>query len=125
MPPTNTQVYLRHDVFRLWKRAHPGKPEQAPAGVRAIVSRADSGRIENDVARIDGRLLMHQFVEGWTLVPLPLAKVAFEKIEINGRPATLADGGRDQPAIYLDKLGPHVVDVRFSVPVSRLARPAG
>ena len=96
------------------------------ASGRLSAGPSTSGRIENDVARIDGRLLMHQFVEGWTLVPLPLAKVAFEKIEINGRPATRwPTGGRDQPAIYLDKSGPHVVNVRFSVPVSRLARPAG
>ena len=93
--------------------------------VRAIVSHAEySGRLENDVARFDGRLVIHHFVDGWTRVVLPLGKVALEKIEINGRPATLADDGRDQPAIYLDKPGPHVVDVRFSVPVSRLGRPA-
>ena len=121
-PLKNTQVYLPHDEFlRLWKQAHPNKQDRAPANVRAIVSRAEySGRIENDIAHIDGRLLVDQFVDGWTPVALPLGKVAFEKIEINGRPATLAEDGRDQPVIYLNKPGPHVVDVRFSVPVSRL-----
>ncbi len=52
---------------------------------------------------------------------LPLGEIALEKIEINGRPAALADDGRARPAIYLDKSGLHVVDVRFSVPVDRLS----
>ena len=147
-PLQNTQVYLPHDEFlRLWKQAHPGQPDHAAPSVRAMVSYAEySGRLENDVAHFDGRLLIHHLVEGWTRVALPLGKVALEKIEINGRPATLADDvpadrqqdaapaanaaassaprilppAGDQPAIYLDKPGPHVVDVRFSVPVSRL-----
>ena len=118
-PLESTQVYLPHEEFlRLWKQAHPDQPDPGTPSVRAMVSYAEySGRLENDVARFDGRLLVHHFVEGWTPVALPLGKVAFEKIEINGRPATLAG---DQAAIYLDKRGPHVVDVRFSVPVSRL-----
>jgi prepilin-type processing-associated H-X9-DG protein len=118
-PLESTQVYLPHEEFlRLWKRAHPDQPDPGTPSVQAMVSYAEySGRLENDVARFDGRLLVHHFVEGWTPVALPLGKVAFEKIEINGRPATLAG---DQAAIYLDKRGPHVVDVRFSVPVSRL-----
>ena len=147
-PLEKTQVYLPHDQFlRLWKQAHPDQPVHAAPGVQAIVSHAEySGRLENDVARFDGRLLIHHLVNGWTPVMLPLGNVAFEKIEINGQPAALADANRpgeqqtkqphenngaqsrpaltppigDQPAIYLEKAGPHVVDVRFSVPVSRL-----
>ena len=143
-PLQNTQVYLPHDEFlRLWKQAHPDEPDRTPPDVRAIVSHAEySGQLQNDVARFDGRLLIHHLVDGWTRIALPLGNVALEKIEINGRPATLAGDdpvGRianpsgtdwqsvlqlaaagDQPAIYLDKPGLHVVDVRFSVPVSRL-----
>jgi hypothetical protein len=127
-PLAGTQVYLPHDEFlRLWKQAHPDRPAPATPNVPAMVSYAEySGRLENDVARFDGRLVIHHFVKEWTAVALPLGKVALEKIEINGRPATLAGDGPadrsqgDQPTMYLDKLGPHVVDVRFSVPVSRL-----
>ena len=121
-PLKNTQVYLPHDEFlRLWKQAHPDKPDRATPNVRAIVSYAEySGRLQNDMARFDGRLVVHHYFDGWTPVVLPLGKVALEKIEINGQPATLADNGCDQPTIYLDKSGPHVVDVRFSVPAGRL-----
>jgi len=151
-PLENTQVYLPHDEFlRLWKQAHPEEPDDVPPGVRAIVSHAEySGRLQNDVARFDGRLLIHHFDDRWVRVPLPLGEVALETIEVNGRPATLADdnpagspiegaaenpspkkqdaqSGREvspaagaEPAIYLDEPGLHVVDVRFSVPVSRL-----
>jgi prepilin-type N-terminal cleavage/methylation domain-containing protein/prepilin-type processing-associated H-X9-DG protein len=147
-PLENTQVYLPHDEYlRLWRLAHPEKPIDRPSGVGTIVSHAEySGQIQNDVARFDGRLLIHHLGEGWMRVSLPLGDVALEKIEINGQPATLA--GEDlpdsrqrsssapgkpapaavenarpasgQPAIYLEKPGLHVVDVRFSVPVSRL-----
>ena len=147
-PMRNTRVYMPHDEFlRLWKQAHPGAPEQAPAGVRAIVSHAEyAGRLENGFARFDGRLLIHHLGDGWVRVALPLGDVALEKAEIDGQPATLAGGAspdarqgpqdaanpaarpageappadRGQPAIYLEKAGPSVVDVRFSVPVHRL-----
>ena len=124
-PLESTRVYLPHDEFlRLWKKAHPDEPEKAAPDVRAMVSSAEySGRLENDVARFDGRLLVHHFDDRWVRIALPLGEVALEKTEINGRPATLADddpAGGGPPAIYLDKPGLHVVDVRFSVPVSRL-----
>ncbi|MFZ1933466.1 MAG: DUF1559 domain-containing protein [Thermoguttaceae bacterium] len=145
-PLDKTQVYLPHDEFlRLWKMAHPAAAVNAAPGVRAIISHAEYiGRIENGVARFDGRLLVSHFAEGWTPVELPVGDVALEKIEINGRPATLAGhnvangqggkGAADEttqpgketppttgqlPTIYLDKPGPQVVDVSFSVPVSQ------
>ena len=145
-PLENTHVYLPYDEFlRLWKQAHPDKPEDVSPDVRAIVSHAEySGRLEGDVARFDGRLVIHHFETEWTHLVLPLGEVALEKVEVNGRPATLAGAdpagsGRKpvvqrkaqspqapsraaggQPAIYLAEPGLHVVDVRFSVPVSRL-----
>jgi len=174
-PLENTQVYLPHDEFlRLWKQAHPDKPADVPPDVRAIVSHAEySGQLQNEVARFDGRLLIHHLVDQWVRIALPLGKVALEKVEINGQPATLTGDTRsarvsdpaettdtrsarvsdpaetadrrspttqetfgqpsgsvgrpatappagDQPAIYLEKPGLYVVDVRFSVPVSRL-----
>lgn len=61
--------------------------------------------------------MIHLLRKDWTPVALPLGDVALEKVEINGQPATLAAG---KPEIYLESVGLHVVDVRFSVPVSRL-----
>ncbi|MEN6451285.1 MAG: DUF1559 domain-containing protein [Thermoguttaceae bacterium] len=121
-PLGKSQVYLPHDEFlRLWRQAHPGAPVRAPANVRAMVMHAEYvGGIENDTAHFDGRFLVQQFADGWTSVALPLGKVAFEKVEIGGRPATLVDDGHGRPVVYLDKPGLHVVDVRFFVPVSRL-----
>lgn len=159
-PLQSTQVYLPHDEFlRLWKQAHPDKPGDVLPGVRAMVSHAEySGQLQGDIARFDGRILIHHLDDQWVRVELPLGEVALEKVEINGRPATLAGGeppvGRianpsgtqshsvlqrsarvsdpaetrpaatplapTPPAIYLDQPGPHVLDVRFSVPVSRL-----
>ncbi len=146
-PLENTRVYLPHDEFlRLWKQAHPDAPVVAAADVKAVVSHAEySGRIEEDVARFDGRLLVHHLAEGWARVDLPFGDLALEKIEIDGRPAALAGhappdapGVPSQanraappegqpappadtgPAIYIEKPGLHVVDVCFSVPVRRL-----
>ncbi len=118
-PLKNTQVYLPHDEFlRLWKQAHPDKAVQAAPDVQAMVSHAVySGRLDNDVARFDGRLVIHNLVDRWTQIALPLGDVALESVAINGRPATLAG---DQSTIYLEQSGLHVVDLRFSVPVSRL-----
>jgi hypothetical protein len=92
-PLQNTQVYLPHDQFRrLWKQAHPEVPDDVPPDIRAIVSYAEySGELHNDVARFDGRLLIHHLDDQWVPVVLPLGRVALEKIEINGHPATLAD----------------------------------
>jgi len=121
-PLEKAQVYMPHDQFlRLWKQAHPDTPERTPPDVPAVVSDAAySGRLQGDVARFDGRLVVHHLVEGWTRVALPLGKVAFEKIEIDGQLTALAGEDQDQAAIYLEKPGPHVVDVRFGAPVSRL-----
>ena len=121
-PLESTQVYLPHDEFlRLWKQAHPEKPAQASPDVRAIVCHSEySGRLRNNAARFDGRILVHHLVDEWTRIALPLGEIALEKIEINGRSATLADDDSNRPAIFLDKSGLYVVDVRFSVPVSRL-----
>ncbi len=151
-PLEKTQVYLPHDEFlRLWKEAHPEEPDDVPPDVRAMVSHAEySGTLEGDVARFDGRLLIHHLDDRWVRVALPLGDVALEKVEVDGRPATLADPraadkpteeqaekppstkqgaqpGKEalsadvrQPAVYLEEAGMHVVDLRFSVPVSRL-----
>ncbi|MFO7908356.1 MAG: DUF1559 domain-containing protein, partial [Pirellulaceae bacterium] len=146
-PRRNTRVYLPHDEFlRLWKKAHPDETRAPLPDVRTIVSYAEySGRLQNDVARFDGRLLIHHLDDEWARVALPLGDVALEKIEIDGQPAALVgddaeDGprkprphaekaapapddsptGENQPAIFLKESGAHVVDVRFSVPVSRL-----
>ena len=146
-PLQKTQVYLPHDEFlRLWRQAHPDKPSPSSPDVSAMVSHAEyAGQLEAGAARFDGRLLIHDFADGWTRVALPLGDVALERIEIDGRPATLAGGAPSpagpaippvtsaesepdrkagpaelQPAIYLDKPGPYVVDLRFRVPVNRL-----
>ena len=145
-PLENTQVYLPHDEFlRLWKKAHPGKPKDVAPDIGSIVSHAEySGQIEGNVARFDGRLVIHHFRAEWVHLELPLGEVALEKVEIDGKPATLAgdnpaDDGQEPavkkkrqtpqpsaraasqpPVIYLEGPGLHVVDVRFSVPVSRL-----
>lgn len=118
-PWRNQRAFLPHDQYlRLWKQAHPDAPESLPPGVRATVSHAEySGWLEDEVARFDGRLVVQHGDDQWVQVPLPLDQVALEKVDINGHPATLAG---EQPAIYLEKPGLHVVDVRFSVPVSRL-----
>jgi len=118
-PLDNARVFLPHEEFlRLWKQAHPEEiPQKSPA-VRVVVSHAEFlGRLENDVARFQGRLVVHQFDDRWLPVPLPLGDVAMESAAINGEPAALAEA---PPAIYLRHAGLHVVDIRFSVPVSRL-----
>ncbi|NUQ63300.1 MAG: DUF1559 domain-containing protein [Pirellulales bacterium] len=91
-PLDNTQVYLPHDEFlRLWKQARPDKLDHAPPGVRTMVSHAEySGRLQDDAARFDGRLVIHHLDDEWAAVLLPLGDVALEKVEINGQPATLA-----------------------------------
>ena len=146
-PLKSTQVYLPHEEFlRLWKQAHPEAPSKSPADTPAIVSHAEySGQLRADVARFDGRLLINHLDDQWARVELPLGEVALEKVEINGKSATLAPVDRSgseekrpparksvqatskdketagtRPAVYLDEPGLHVVDVRFSVPVSRL-----
>ncbi|TVS17816.1 MAG: DUF1559 domain-containing protein [Planctomycetaceae bacterium] len=120
-PLDSQQAYLLDEDFqRLWSQAHPEPLEQTLPEVGAIVSHAEySGRLQDDIARFDGRLLIHHLGSGWARAALPLGDVALESLEINGRPASLDDDGK-VPAILLDQPGPHVVDVRFSVPVSRL-----
>ena len=149
-PLQNRQVYLPHDEFlRLWQQANPDKPKDGGPNIGAMVSHVEySGQLQGRVARFDGRLLIHHFRAEWTHLVLPLGEVALEKVEVDGKPATLvgadpADGERapvaqkkgqssqapsraagqplsQLPAVYLEEPGVHVVDVRFSVPVSRL-----
>lgn len=142
-----TQVYLPHEEFlRLWKQAHPDSPDEVAPDVPVVVSRAEyAGKLDGDVARFDGRILIHHLDDEWVRVALPLGDVALENVELNGEPATLAGddhhddrrgetpeqkaaevkGGsrpapRGQSAIYLKEPGLHVIDVHFRVPVSRL-----
>ena len=145
-PLTNNQVYVPYDEFlRLWKQAHPDELPHVSPDTPAVVSRAEySGKVEGDIARIRGRLLIHHLNDQWVRVQLPIGPVALEEIAVDGHSATPAgnDRGRDRqdlstdknaaqsedkgppgegpPAIYLEQPGLHVVDVRFSVPVSRL-----
>ncbi|NLS94913.1 MAG: DUF1559 domain-containing protein [Planctomycetaceae bacterium] len=146
-PLQNTQVYLPHDEFlRLWKKAHPDEPQQVAPPVPVAVSHAEYiGKLDGDVARFDGRLLVHHLDDRWVRIELPLGDVALESVAINGEPAALDGDTRTangptpstekkvgetdektlpptevQPAIYLKEPGLHVVDVRFSVPVSQL-----
>ena len=118
-PLDNARVFLPHDEFlRLWKQAHPEENPLQASDVRAVVSYAEYvGRLENDTARFHGRLVVHQFDDRWVPIALPLGDVAMESAAINGQPAAITG---DPPAIYLEKAGLHVVDIQFSVPVSRL-----
>jgi hypothetical protein len=156
-PRESRWVYLPYDEFqRLWKLANPDKPVEPPPGVTAVVAEVGyEGRIDGDVARFDGRLVVYSFHEKWTRVALPLGNVALERVNLDGEPATLeervagvesatpqpapaaqpasaasaAPGARrldpghpadDGLAIYVEKPGVHVVDVRFSVPLTKL-----
>lgn len=118
-PLRGSRVYLPHDEFlRLWKRAHPEAASVPPQGVAAFISYAEYiGRLRDDVAHFDGRLVLHHAADQWAQVPLPLGDVALEEVEINGQPATLLGV---PPAVSLQQSGLHVVDLHFSVPVSRL-----
>lgn len=120
-PLDGKQAYLLDQDFRrLWRQAHPEPPERTLPEVGAMVSHAEySGRLQGDAAHFDGRVLIHHPGNGWSRAALPLGDVAFESLEINGRPASLNDDDHG-PALLLDQPGPHVVEVRFSVPVSRL-----
>ncbi len=115
------QAYLMNEDFRrLWRLAHPEPEEPTLPDVPVLVSHAEySGRLRDDIAYFDGRLLIHHPGNGWVRAVVPLGDVALESLEINGRSASL-DNDEHPPAILLGQPGPHVVDVRFSVPVSRL-----
>ena len=151
---TNRFTCPAHEFLRLWKQAHPDKEHSRPTDVQTVVSHAHySGRVQDDVARFNGRLQIHHFDDEWGRVRLPLGDVALEKVEINGDPATVVgdDTREDTPnkagqpkspeakttpkttprqdnppgdggpaAIFLEEAGTHVVDLQFSVPVSRL-----
>jgi prepilin-type N-terminal cleavage/methylation domain-containing protein len=129
-PLQKTQVYLPHDEFlRLWKQAHPDQPGRTPPSVAALVCHAEyAGQLQNDVARFAGRLLIHQFAEGWTRVALPLGQVALEKIEINGQPATLADDDSPRSARVSDPAGTsrsaRVSDPAEAARLARVSDPA-
>ena len=146
-PLESSQVYMPHDEFlRLWRQAHPDEPVQVSPDTSVVVSHAEySGKLVGGAARFDGRLLIHHLDDQWVRVTLPLGDVALESAAVDGEPASLASDDRrverpaetsveqaaeassgnqpaapSQPAIYLEKAGLHVVDVRFSVPVLRL-----
>jgi hypothetical protein len=140
-PRDSRWVYIPYDEFqKLWQAANPDKPMEPPPGVTAIVAEAGyEGRLVGDVARFDARLVVYSFQDKWTRVPLPLGTVALEKVDLDGQPATVEEkGDEERPvrggaadkktpgadgerlAIYVEKAGLHIVDVRFSVPVARL-----
>ncbi|MBM4088106.1 MAG: DUF1559 domain-containing protein, partial [Planctomycetes bacterium] len=118
-PLESAQVFLPHDEFlRLWKQAHPEEVPPRMPDVPAVVSHAEYlGRLEHDTARFQGRLVIHQFHDRWVTLALPLGDVAIESVAINGQPAALTG---DPPALCLGNTGLHLLDIQFSVPVSRL-----
>ncbi len=134
-PRDSRWVYLPYDEFqRLWKLANPDNViEPTPGTPAAIADVQYEGRLDGELARFAGRLVLYTFQDKWVRVPLPLGAVALERVELDGQPATLeekAEGGtrnaeRPKPepgglAIYVEKAGMHVLDIRFSVPVTRL-----
>jgi hypothetical protein len=148
-PRESRFVYLPYDEFQeLWKLANPDKPVDVGPGVTSTIAEVGyEGRLDGDVARFDGRIVLYTFRDEWTRVALPLASVALEKVELDGQPATLEERTDEKPevikpaspgnpgspanadsraadtagrlSIYVEKAGMHVVDIRFSVPVTR------
>ncbi len=142
-PLESSQVYLPYDQYlQLWRQAHPGEQPPGDPDVPVVVSRAQYvAKVDGDVARIDGRFLVHHVRGRWVRVELPLGAVALEQVTVDGQPATLSGEQHDQDprtesaeqspddaqplrtgraAVYLEKPGLHVVDVQLRVPVSRL-----
>ena len=123
-PLQSTRAYLaREDFLRLWRQAHPQPPPAILPDPCAFVSHAEfTGRLVNERAHFEGQLVVHHLGDGWQRVILPLGEVALDRVQIDGRAATLADEppGGGPPAIYVQKPGRHLVDLRFEVPVDRL-----
>ncbi|MBI3469676.1 MAG: DUF1559 domain-containing protein, partial [Planctomycetes bacterium] len=138
-PRKSNRVYLPYDEFlRLWNRAHPKQAIESPPAQSSLVADVEyEGRIDGELARFDGRLVVYTFRDEWVRVALPLGNVALERVELDGQPATLeerieergpktesrrpkAEDREGEKGIYIEKAGTHVVDVHFSVPVTRL-----
>jgi hypothetical protein len=139
-PRDSRWVYVPYDTFqRLWKLANPDAPAEPLPDVAATVAEVGfEGRLDEDAARFDCRVVVYTFEDKWTRVPLPFGRVALESIEVDGQPATVEELSDEPPAgaapkphvaahaagsrlaIYLEKAGLHVVDLRFSVPAARL-----
>ncbi|HID21079.1 MAG TPA: hypothetical protein EYP14_01580, partial [Planctomycetaceae bacterium] len=135
-PLSAQHVLLPYEQFlRLWNLAHPDQPLQKPAPVPAVASAAYysieladvsiAGR-RRTVANVQGRLVLHSF-QPQAEVRLPLDAVPVVEARLDDRPTAVRSesaDGRASLSVLIPKVGRHVLDLRFQLPV-RQEGPAG
>jgi hypothetical protein len=132
-PEKSDRVFLPHDKFlELWKQGHPDDSPLTESPIPGLIAESlFAAELSPAVAgakpfiKVTGRFVCYSFREGQVSLPLPLGKVAMRSAKLDGETAPLVNGTDAQPlSILLSKLGVHIVDLEFSVPVE-LTGPAG
>lgn len=132
-PLKSDKVLLPYERFlELWKQGHPdesinqgspvpGMVTEALYSAELLPAKADS----SPTVKVTGRFVCHSLQEGQIRVTLPLGKVAITAAQLNGKSAPLfADGKGNSLQVLLDKPGPHIVDIEFTI-AAELVGPAG
>lgn len=98
-PLQSNLVYLPGDQYqKLWEKANPDKVRLADPQTAALVAQAYyEGKIVGERAQFTARLTVWSFRDDWVSVTIPIARVLFGKVLLDGAPATLADGSIANP----------------------------
>ncbi|MCA9030907.1 MAG: hypothetical protein KDA66_08875, partial [Planctomycetaceae bacterium] len=130
-PLSSQRVFVPHDLYRkLWRQAHPeevsGNPEIPPQVVEAVYAAELTGEGAESAIRIAARMVVvvpQQAAEGSKdvrqQVILPFSDVAVESVQVDGVEGAVRPGEQGALLVDFENSGLHVVDVVFSVPVSK------
>ncbi|MEZ5943067.1 MAG: DUF1559 domain-containing protein [Planctomycetaceae bacterium] len=130
-PLSSQRVFVPHDLYRkLWRQAHPeevsGNPEIPPQVVEAVYAAELTGEDNEAAVRIAARVVVvvpQQAPEGIKdvrqQVILPFSEVAVESVQVDGAQGAVRPGEQGALLVDFEQSGLHVVDVIFSVPVSK------
>jgi hypothetical protein len=116
------KVYLPRQLFqRLWRLAHPEKPEEAPPPADLAIGAARyTLRVEGETFQLAGRVALNVLAEGWVALHLPFDEAQLARILLDGAEAGVAQiEGR--PAIAIRGRGERVLELELAGRVERQA----
>ena len=118
-------IFLPYEEFlRLWQAAQPKPPDPRPEGPPAaavIRSASFTGAASDSAARFTLDLDVEALKSGWSEVPLPLADVALESVELSSPRALFGSRGAAGQgyALYLPGPGRYAAKLKLSARIVR------
>jgi hypothetical protein len=111
----NSTVFLPYSQFLdLWKRARPESKDAVTPAVQFVITQANyTGKIENNLARIEATFKIKVLDKAWGRVPLKFGDAAVGKMTSDNDQILLIGTGEGTYDLLLPALGEHTVKLEL------------